>query len=323
MAADADSGDTTLTPDDAFAVLGNETRMSILQSLAEANEPLSFTELRERVGVSDSGQFNYHLDKLVGHFLADTENGYELRRAGARIIEAIVSGAVTESPEIEPTEVEWPCSQCGAPVEVSYQQEWVALSCTECPGMYGSELAAGESAPDEQLTHGYLGGLNLPPAAVQGRDPTDVVRTAIKWDFLERLATSSGICPRCSAPMERTLTVCDEHDADDGLCEACGTRNQVTYEATCQNCPLRNVGPLPSGLQANTDVIDFLTDHGINPLSPTQAQWETVADMWEEELVSFDPFEARLTYTLEGDVLAFTVDEYLNVSDVSRKASTD
>lgn len=95
MAAESDSGGPTLPPDDAFSVLGNETRMEIIQELADASDRLPFSELRDRVGVSDSGQFNYHLDKLVGHFVEDTEDGYGLRRAGERVIEAVVSGAVT------------------------------------------------------------------------------------------------------------------------------------------------------------------------------------------------------------------------------------
>jgi hypothetical protein len=73
---------------EAFATLGNETRLSILLALWEAYEPfvatnaVAFSELRERVGMRDSGQFNYHLDKLRGHFVRKTDAGYELRRAG-------------------------------------------------------------------------------------------------------------------------------------------------------------------------------------------------------------------------------------------------
>lgn len=203
MTAGTDDRDTTLSPDDAFSVLGNETRMEIIQVLAEATDPLPFSELRERVGVSDCGQFNYHLDKLADHFVENAEDGYSLLRAGQRIIEAVVSGAVTETPIIEPTPVDWPCSQCGAATEVSYQQEWVALSCTECPGLYGEGIVADESAPEEQLEHGYLGGLSLPSAAVQDREVDEVVRTAFAWDFLERMARAHGICPRCAAQVNR------------------------------------------------------------------------------------------------------------------------
>jgi hypothetical protein len=59
--------------------------LSILLGLWEAFEPfteenaVSFSELRDRVGTRDSGQFNYHLDQLTGHFIRATDSGYELR----------------------------------------------------------------------------------------------------------------------------------------------------------------------------------------------------------------------------------------------------
>jgi DNA-binding HxlR family transcriptional regulator len=56
------------TAAEAFEVLGNEIRTAMVLELADAG-PLSFSELRERVGVTDSGRFNYHLEKLVGRFV--------------------------------------------------------------------------------------------------------------------------------------------------------------------------------------------------------------------------------------------------------------
>lgn len=322
MATDGDPEHTPLTPDAAFAVLGNETRMEILQTLADADEALSFSELRDRVGVSDSGQFNYHLDKLVGHFLEDTDEGYGLRRAGERIIEAVVSGAVTESPVIEPTVIEWPCPLCEAPVELTYQQEWVALSCTECSGLYGGSIVVGESAPPEQLEHGYLGGLSLPPAAIQGRSPAEVLRTAWTWDVLERMATSAGICPRCSAPVEQFVDVCDEHDASSGICEECGSQREINHEVTCANCHYHQVGLFPVALNANTDLLEFITAHGYNPITPSADLLREMAG-YEEELLSIEPFEARFTWTFDGDALTLTVDDDLNVVDVARERATN
>lgn len=75
MATAADEGGAGLSPDDAFGLLGNETRLAILQALGDAADPLSFSELRDRVWVSDSGQFNYHLDQLTGPFVGQTDEG--------------------------------------------------------------------------------------------------------------------------------------------------------------------------------------------------------------------------------------------------------
>lgn len=60
---------------EAFALLGDETRVAMIEALVDEsrtsldNPRLSVSDLRERIGRPDSGQFNYHLDKLVGHFV--------------------------------------------------------------------------------------------------------------------------------------------------------------------------------------------------------------------------------------------------------------
>lgn len=308
--------DATLAPGEAFSVLGNETRMEIVRILAEADDPLAFSELYGRGSATDSGNFTYHLDKLVGHFVEDTDTGYVLRRAGERIVEAIVSGAVTETPVIEPTETEWPCSQCGGPTVVSYRQEWVAASCPNCSGLYGRS-STDDPVPEEQLEQGYLGGSSLPPAGIDGRDAEEVLRTSLTWDFLERISLSNGICPRCSATVERTLTACEDHDASDGLCQECDRRRQDLFTAECPNCPLRVEGLLDTAVHGYTEVLDFVTAHGFNPVVPTAEGWVTITDATEVDVVSIEPLKARITYSLAGHVLSLTVDEELNVIEVT------
>ena len=75
-------------PTDALEVLGNEIRMAILRELAKSDGPLSFTKLRERAGIRDTGKFNYHLTRLCEYFVRQTDEGYELGHAGTRVIEA-------------------------------------------------------------------------------------------------------------------------------------------------------------------------------------------------------------------------------------------
>lgn len=82
---------------DSLAVLGNEIRMSILRELADADGVLSFTELRERVDIRDSGKFNYHLKKLCEYFVRETDGGYELGHAGTRIIAVGYEDSVIET----------------------------------------------------------------------------------------------------------------------------------------------------------------------------------------------------------------------------------
>lgn len=83
--------DTPDDPTDALSVLADDTRLTILRTLAEADGPLSFTRLRERTGVRDSGRFSYHLRRLCEYFVRETDGGYELGHAGARLIDASVA----------------------------------------------------------------------------------------------------------------------------------------------------------------------------------------------------------------------------------------
>jgi len=97
----------------ALDALANEHRIRILRALAEADEALPFSELRRRVGLRDTGQFNYHLTELLGRFVRETESGYTLGHAGERVVIAAAdvppSAATTLSETAEAEE----CPVCG------------------------------------------------------------------------------------------------------------------------------------------------------------------------------------------------------------------
>ena len=87
----------------AFMTLSHDLRLEILLALWEApGFSLSFSELRRAVGVRDSGSFTYHLSQLEGHFVAKTDDGYELQYPGHRVLDAIQSGVFHEQTAIGP-----------------------------------------------------------------------------------------------------------------------------------------------------------------------------------------------------------------------------
>lgn len=308
---------TTLSPDDAFALLGSETRVAILRTLGEASDPLPFSDLHDRVDVRDSGQFNYHLEKLVGHFVRKTEDGYTLSRMGRRIVEAVLSGAVTETPDLERTLVDEHCEYCGAPVEMTWKEGSIRLFCTECSGRYGRAYS-GERGGDI-VDEGYLGRLPLPPAGVRDRTPTEVFQTAWVTGTLEVYSLAAGICPRCSATVERTVDVCEDHDASDGPCDTCESIYAVKLGFHCSNCIYESGGGVGLGLIANTELLDFVTDHGLNPIDPDSTQTvNRVTQNYDLEVLSTDPLRARLTFSLDDDSLSLTIDEELNVLEATR-----
>lgn len=315
MATEPDEeGAEPLEPDDAFALLGNETRVQILEALAGAEAPLAFSALHDRVDMRDSGQFSYHLDKLLGHFVEAADDGYELRRAGERVVEAILSGAVTEDPVMEPTPIDEPCHLCGGTREVSFRQERVATYCTECAGMY-----PGDNVPervDVPEGYGFLGYLDLPPAGVQDRTASEVHRAARTWNLSERLPAAAGVCPRCSATLETSLNVCEDHDASEGLCSECGNRYTFGSYMACTNCPFSQGGVFSLALLGSTEMLDFLTTHGINPVAPTSERFNAVFMDYEETVHSLDPPEASFTFTADGDTLTLTIDDAGEIVEV-------
>jgi hypothetical protein len=291
--------------------------MEILRTLGEADRRLSFSELRDGVGIEDSGQFNYHLGKLTGHFVGKTEAGYGLRQAGHRVIEAVLSGAITDDPVLEPTPIDEPCLLCGGTTVVAYIREHLAHYCTECEGSYGvPDEVPGDGSSEG---YGYLGGFPLPSAGIRGRSPAEMFRAATTWGGLELLAVANRVCPRCSAPLEDSREVCEAHDATGGHCEACGNRRPAQVEFQCTNCVYGLGGALVLALTAQSDLLSFLVEHGINPVSPTQqASYYAAVMDYEEEVHSVDPFEASLTFSLDGDELTLTVDDDLAVVGTKR-----
>ena len=312
MPADAQSPETNLSPEDAFAVLGNETRMAIMYALAEADEPVSFSELRDLTDVSDSGQFNYHLGKLEGHFVEVTEAGYQLRQPGRWVVGALLTGAVTQDTSMEATPVDFACLYCGAQIELSYRDGRVELYCTECDGTFGE--SAIESKAEQDHPHGYLGGMALPPAGVQGRTPLELIRAASAWGHLQLLAGAYGVCPLCSARMENRPVVCESHEAAGGLCPNCERRHAVQNDRHCSNCVYKMRGPFVTQLIGSLDLRLFIGEHGIDPIADG-LDWGWV---YEEEVLSVNPFEAIFTFTADGETISLTVNDEMEITEVTK-----
>lgn len=314
MASEGGEETTGIPPDDAFQILGNETRMAILQELGEADEPLPFSTLYDHVQYDTTANFSYHLEKLEGHFIRQTEDGYVLQQAGKRVVKAVLSGAVTDAPVLEGMEyAERSCPYCGAPLEIGYHHERVWMSCPDCPGTYGPSNVPGESI--SPTDHGFLGYLRLPPAGLDGRTGAEAQEAANTWGYLDFLAMAADVCPRCGSRVERSVTVCEDHMLTDGLCNRCDCRHAVQLHMHCVNCIHEEVTPFVLGrLIATTEFMDFLTAHGINPVSPSRGSdfYRALLD-YDEEVLSVEPFEARFTLFADGNTITVTVDDDLTV----------
>lgn len=300
-----------MSPDDAFATVGDDTRIQILQTIGEADEPLTYSELFDRADY-DGTNFHYHLKQLRGHFIRKTESGYTLRQAGARVVVAILSGSVTEYPVVERAAVDTPCFLCGGEMELSYRQETVGLYCPDCGGRRsanGNTNTDGERTPSD-----VVGALGLPPAGVQERQPSEMLNAAEVWTVTQGQAVARDVCPWCSSSLDHEVSACEAHDASDGRCSACNRRFASQVHVSCRNCIFEQDSALTSRLLSNTTLMAFMLDHDIDPLAPEAFHLTNV----EETIRSIGPFEADFTFTCDGDSITLTVGEDLSVDEVAR-----
>ena len=283
-------------------MLGNETRLRVLRVLARADEPRSFTDLFETAGGGDSGQFSYHLNKLVGHFVAKGTSGYALREPGRRVVDAVYAGTVTGGPDVVPASAGFPCVVCGADVTVEYSDGKVAYRCTACEGV-------GDPADP-----GLLVARPFPAAGVAGRSPPDLMRAAATWWYLDALAVSSDVCPQCSAKPDVRLRPCLDHERSSGdeVCVTCGYPFALRFEAVCPNCTFEIDSVAALSILAHPELLAFVGDHGLNVTS-YGLDW---AWAFEEEILSTEPLRARLTIAIDGDTRSFTLDESTAVVEV-------
>lgn len=303
---------------EAFSILGSETRLSILLALWDALEPfskggdLSFSELRERVGMTDSGQFNYHLKKLEGDFIKSTDEGYKLRPAGEKVVRVVIGGSGLEPPDLEPTQLGMPCPRCDGSTVITYRDGRLFQLCTECGGNFGET---------DDLPQGTLYTWRLEPAALSNRTPEEVYAAASIGMLHRADALIDGVCPECSGAVESELRVCDEHDpgAKD-VCPNCGRQDEVQVLYQCSICKFSG-GAAPSDLVSqHPAVIAFYYEHDVDLQYDLGFQEIKrvleLSEAHEQTLESTDPLRVRVTIQFEGDELNLLLDEDMSVMEV-------
>ena len=311
MSDEATSG--RLSPDEAFAALSNEHRVRILRALGDAATPLAFSELYDRLPIDDTARFNYHLGELRGHFVRKTADGYALDHPGRRVVEAIRSGAVTEDPEIERTTVDDRCPTCESPLEIQWLDGSVEVFCSVCESRW--DRSHGRVGGPGEVESGYLGRLPFPPAGLRDRSPSEVLRAAHAWTNVELIAVGCGVCPRCAAAVRTEIDACSDHE-NDGVCSNCRSRFAALLRASCPNCPYNVGGAAGLGLLSTPELLSFMLDHDLDPLSPRSViRQDHFLNEYEEEVLSTDPLRVRLTFSADGDTLSLCLDESGDVVD--------
>lgn len=302
----------------AFSVLASETRLEILFALWEMLDPISgdgsvpFSKLRKRVGISDSGQFNYHLEKLSGRFIRKTDGGYELRPTGRELVQTVIGGVGIEDQSLDPARIEKDCKYCGGTTELVYRDQILIMRCTNCAGCLGDEYG---------LPDGTIAARPFEPAGLLNRSPEAVYHAAFTPGILGWQAACEGICSTCSGSVEATIHICADH-AGDGICGECGRVPEMMAHFICPICKSAYGAPPYKLVAHHPAVIGFYYDRGVMFQydvrdSNSLRRRENLVATHDQTLISRDPLRVRVSIAYEGDELQLVVDETMDVVDVT------
>lgn len=279
--ADRDPIDSdAIDPDEAFHLVGHEARVEMLLALARApGHALTFSELRDRVGVRDSGQFSYHLSKLVGRFVDHEGDAYELLYAGHRVVDAIRSGVFHERVDFDSAQLDANCFECESPLVFEYTGHVAAVRCPSC-----------ESTLVEYP---------FDPGGVADRSVAEVAeafdrRTRGTWNLAR-----SGVCPTCAGTVTSRL-VAEPRNSEDHY----AADHPVVAFLDCRQCSFFSNVPVGGTLLSHPAVVSHFYERGVDLRTTPLWDQRFVVDGDRVSVRSTEPLRAAVTISTDEDVLA-------------------
>jgi len=277
------SGDRPLT--EAIRLVSHEVRAEILVALAAEmrehprDQTLSFSTLRDRVGHEDPGNFNYHLERLLGSLVEKTEDGYRLSDVGHHFVAVLRSGRFDPDREREFPHAETSCPLCAAPSTVTYEDGALRIDC--------------------DADHRSI--LNVGPELLEANSVMDALDVAIRRTLWEAKSTIDGVCPYCDGETTGAVT---RDPGDEGVVP-------LSYEWTCDDCGMFLQSPPGGCVLFHPAVVAFCYRRGVDVFQRT---WTIFVEYVGTGTVrSEDPLRVGVEISLDGDRLALTLDDAATV----------
>ncbi|WP_330632172.1 winged helix-turn-helix domain-containing protein [Halocatena halophila] len=277
------------TPAEVFGKLSHPVRIEILQALATTETPCSFGELRSASSIDDPGQFNYHIRTLDGAFVSNTDDGYELSVAGHRLVGAVRSGVATERFECTQLSLDGSCQSCGGNIIASLDDRTIEIACDDCTAVHTEA--------------------SLPPGSLEGDSPDSVATTIDRWCKRMQADAEHGICPNCSAELNRRVVIPADEDAPNWLT---GDDLEATVLYNCEHCGERFQSVLQYALLTHPAVISAYYEAGIDLRN--RLNWEIPGiDSTSAEVAATDPLAVVVPFTINDTRHRFVVNRSLEL----------
>lgn len=289
--------------DDAFSLLGDETRLAIVRELGDAwspedRESPSFSALRRAVGTEDSGRFEYHLGKLRGTYVERTDDGYGLTYTGVRVYQTLRAGTFNERPRVESLALAADCLHCDGPLEASYEDHLFRIECLDCEHHFYDTF--------------------LPPGQVIEADAAETLATldrAVRHDVSQAAA---GVCPSCTGSMSVAVGpdvgyIFAEKEAPFAV--------HVAYD--CSLCGSHFESPVGEALIQHPAFVSFFYERGVDLTDRHVWTLPFVHDPERTTVRSTDPLRVGVTARHGDDAVTVVVDGTLSVVAVEETRVAD
>jgi len=283
-------------PNEAFDLVGDETRFAIVRALWDLtdwrSDPASFAELRAEAGVKDSGQFNYHLDRLCPEFVRSVDGGYRLTEAGRRVVGGAVSGIYTDHDVSFEPEPVGACPACEGTLELGYEGGFMTVTCGDC---------------DKRLVD-----MSTPPVLIAESDPENIPSVLTRHAMAEVQRMNRGFCVYCGGPLESRLDLPSDGAGFDDL----------VVEFDCAACEKSFQWNVFVSILDHPAVVSLLHDAGIDVRD--LPVWSVFTDLdLEGRIASSDPLRVEATIQVEHGAVTVTLDETLTTVDYAESTANE
>jgi DNA-directed RNA polymerase subunit RPC12/RpoP len=285
-------------PIDAFQSLAHPDRIRIISTLAETDcrdsPGLTYSTLQDRVGITDNGRLNYHLNYLIDHFVEKIDDSYVLRSPGRHAYQTVVAGQFSDWSRSASFSTNSKCCECGTTLHAFYYYDHVLyIECPDCGSQFLSET--------------------FPPNGVAQRSHENLLRAVNQYVRRNIVLLSHSICPDCSGLIMTDVTTTPrEYQPSD--CRPL----RFAFVHECETCHMIRTTTVGETLLSNSQVIAFYHDHGIDIMNQYVWELEFAATDHLTRIRSRDPWRFEIRPQIGNHELVVVIDEDTSVSGVSR-----